>query len=46
MRIDIHAHYSPAEYLDTLDRFGSDATAICRDLRAGVIDLIWTLGSR
>jgi len=35
MRIDIHAHYFPAEYLDTLDRFGSDATAICRDLRAG-----------
>lgn len=35
MRIDIHAHYFPAEYLDTLDRFGSDATAICRDMRAG-----------
>jgi predicted TIM-barrel fold metal-dependent hydrolase len=35
MHIDIHAHYFPAEYLDALDRKGSDATAICRNMRAG-----------
>lgn len=33
--IDLHAHYFPTEYLDTLDRFGSEATAICRDCQAG-----------
>jgi len=31
----MHAHYFPTEYLDTLDRFGSEATAICRDCQAG-----------
>jgi predicted TIM-barrel fold metal-dependent hydrolase len=35
MRIDIHAHYFPTEYLDLLDRFGSSATNICRGMRAG-----------
>jgi predicted TIM-barrel fold metal-dependent hydrolase len=35
MHIDVHAHYFPTEYLDTLDRFGSTATAICRNMRAG-----------
>lgn len=33
--IDMHAHYFPNDYLDTLDRFGSKATAICRDCQAG-----------
>jgi aminocarboxymuconate-semialdehyde decarboxylase len=33
--IDLHAHYFPTEYLDTLDRFGSETTAICRDCQAG-----------
>ena len=35
MRIDLHAHYFPAEYLDALDELGSQATAICRDCQAG-----------
>jgi 6-methylsalicylate decarboxylase len=35
MRIDVHAHYFPTLYLDTLERFGSKATSICRDMRAG-----------
>jgi 6-methylsalicylate decarboxylase len=33
--IDLHAHYFPTEYLDTLDEFGSQATSICRDCQAG-----------
>ncbi|WGX97099.1 amidohydrolase family protein [Nocardioides sp. L-11A] len=35
MRIDVHAHYFPTEYLDKLDEFGSDFTAVARGLRAG-----------
>ncbi len=35
MRIDIHAHYFPEEYLDLLQRFGSEATAIARHISAG-----------
>ena len=46
MRIDLHAHYFPAEYLDALDEFGSQATAICRDCQAGedAADLAARLG--
>jgi aminocarboxymuconate-semialdehyde decarboxylase len=35
MRIDVHAHYFPAAYLDVLCRFGSTETDIARKLRAG-----------
>jgi aminocarboxymuconate-semialdehyde decarboxylase len=35
MIIDVHAHYFPAIYLDALDRCGSKATGICRDVWAG-----------
>ncbi|MDQ2716007.1 MAG: amidohydrolase [Chloroflexota bacterium] len=35
MRIDIHAHYFPDEYLDLLQRFGNDTTDMARDLGAG-----------
>jgi hypothetical protein len=35
MRIDVHAHYFPIEYLDLLKRFGSDATDVARGLGAG-----------
>jgi aminocarboxymuconate-semialdehyde decarboxylase len=33
--IDLHAHYFPTEYLDTLDESGSQATNICRNCQAG-----------
>jgi aminocarboxymuconate-semialdehyde decarboxylase len=32
MRIDVHAHYFPTEYLDTLVRYGSKTTGIARNL--------------
>lgn len=32
MRVDVHAHYFPTEYLDTLVRYGSTATGIARNL--------------
>lgn len=35
MRIDVHAHCFPDEYLDLLQRFGSDATDLSRGLGAG-----------
>ena len=37
MRIDVHAHYFPTEYLDLLDRFGGSqvGTAIARNFLAG-----------
>jgi predicted TIM-barrel fold metal-dependent hydrolase len=35
MRIDVHAHYFPAEYLDLLERFGSPTTAFARNTQAG-----------
>lgn len=35
MRIDIHAHYFPTEYLDMLERFGSRNTAMAQNLLAG-----------
>lgn len=40
MRIDIHAHCYPTEYLDLLDRAGGSAcgTGAARDLRAGITD--------
>src|SRR5437762_185407 len=34
MRIDVHAHYFPDEYLDLLQRFGSDATYGARNMGA------------
>ncbi len=38
--IDIHAHYFPSEYLDTLDRFGGSetGTAIAKTFHAGKED--------
>ncbi|MEV7007519.1 amidohydrolase family protein [Streptosporangium sp. NPDC051022] len=35
MRIDVHAHYFPTEYLDLLERYGSKDTAVARGLCAG-----------
>ncbi|MBA2286145.1 MAG: amidohydrolase family protein, partial [Ktedonobacteraceae bacterium] len=35
MRIDVHAHYFPDEYLDLLKRFGDDTTDGARGLGAG-----------
>ena len=35
MRIDVHAHYFPTDYLDMLERFGSGDTAVARGLCAG-----------
>ncbi|NRQ34535.1 amidohydrolase [Nonomuraea sp. NN258] len=35
MRIDVHAHCYPADYLDTLRRYGSDATDVARMPCAG-----------
>ncbi|NMH82540.1 amidohydrolase [Pseudonocardia xinjiangensis] len=35
MRIDMHAHYFPTEYLDKLEACGSGFTAIARGLGAG-----------
>ncbi len=35
MRIDVHAHYFPDEYLDLLKRFGDDTTDMARGLGAG-----------
>lgn len=34
-RIDIHAHCFPTPYLDLLDRYGSDATAVARHVPCG-----------
>jgi predicted TIM-barrel fold metal-dependent hydrolase len=33
--IDVHAHYFPSKYLDTLARFGSDQTDFARRMAAG-----------
>lgn len=38
MRIDVHAHYFPTDYLDLLERYGSTDTAVARGLRAGSDD--------
>lgn len=38
MRIDVHAHYFPEEYLDLLDEYGSDFTGVARGLMAGNAD--------
>jgi aminocarboxymuconate-semialdehyde decarboxylase len=35
MRIDVHAHYFPTDYLDLLQRYGSGDTAVARGLCAG-----------
>lgn len=35
MRIDVHAHYYPSEYLDGLDRAGGPNTAVARASAAG-----------
>ena len=35
MRIDVHAHYFPEKYLDLLQHFGSEATAMARHIGAG-----------
>ncbi|MFC7494360.1 MULTISPECIES: amidohydrolase family protein [unclassified Nocardioides] len=35
MRIDVHAHYFPTEYLDLLQRYGSGDTDVARGLCAG-----------
>ncbi len=35
MAIDVHAHYFPAKYLDTLARFGSDQTGFACRMAAG-----------
>jgi aminocarboxymuconate-semialdehyde decarboxylase len=32
IRVDVHAHYFPTEYLDVLVRYGSTATGIARNL--------------
>jgi 6-methylsalicylate decarboxylase len=35
VRIDVHAHYFPKDYLDMLQRFGSDFTPIARGMCGG-----------
>ncbi|NVI92806.1 amidohydrolase family protein, partial [Actinomadura sp. BRA 177] len=35
MRVDVHAHYYPADYLDTLQRYGAEATGTARIRCAG-----------
>lgn len=35
MRIDVHAHYFPAAYLDRLERYGGGMTDIARNCNAG-----------